>query len=334
MKNKPLLLSIIIVIGVIGFAVLYFSGSSREAGSSEAASQTESFEPTSQPESPEVEFKDEPAARALYEKMIETMRNAESLSYTSTYMWEAKGEEIGHCTYTVWLKKPNFFRVETVGANGSNGGTLVGDGNDLWIFWSGNRPFFSSEERESYEKTRSNVYMTEVTPLGKHSIGHKTGLLGAGMSMPILDPSTFHGYTDSLQAYIDGLTSLGTEKGEDQDCDVIEVSIMKGQRIWQLWLSKQDHLPRKLKEIVHVSYDIIIHEQWSQVAVDASIPTEKFVWQPPEGWQQWRLPSPEELLLKPGQDAPDFELFAADDTKIKLSDYRGKIVWLYIWRAG
>jgi hypothetical protein len=28
-------------------------------------------------------FKDEPAARALYEKMIETMRQAESLSFTS-----------------------------------------------------------------------------------------------------------------------------------------------------------------------------------------------------------------------------------------------------------
>ena len=335
MKNKPLLLSIIIVIGVIGFAVLYFSGSLRESGYPESTLQSDSPEPASQPESTEVEFKDEPAARALYEKMIETMRNAESLSYTSAYMWEAKGEEIGRCTYTIWMKKPNYFRVETVGTDGSDGGTLVGDGNDLWIFWAGGRPCFSSEERENYEKTKSNVYMTEPTPLAKHSIGHKTGLLGAGMSMPILDPSTFHGYTDSLQAYIDGVTSIGTEKVEDQDCDVIEVSIMKGQRIWRLWLSKQDHLPRKLKEIVHVSYDIIMHEQWSQVTINSEIPTDKFVWTPPEGWQQWRLPSPEELLLKPGQVAPDFELLAADGvSKIKLSDYRGKIVWLYIWRAG
>jgi len=46
------------------------------------------------------------------------------------------------------------------------------------------------------------------------------------------------------------------------------------------------------------------------------------------------MPDPEELLLKPGTPAPDFELLAADGSKIKLSDFRDKIVWLYIWRAG
>ena len=33
---------------------------------------------------------------------------------------------------------------------------------------------------------------------------------------------------------------------------------MKHQRSWYLWLSKRDHLPRKLKEIVRVSYDLVI----------------------------------------------------------------------------
>jgi outer membrane lipoprotein-sorting protein len=324
MKTRTFL-SIIIFAGLIIFLPFTIYGHTEQSEADQTSTDTKS---------PEVEFKDEPAARALYEKMIETMRAAESLSYTSAYMWEAKGEEIGRCTYTIWMKKPNYFRVETVNSKGNSGGTLVGDGNDLWIFWSGERPFFSSEDRESFEKTRSNVYMTEPTPLAKHSIGHKTGLLGAGMSMPILDPSTFHGYTDSLQRYIDGITSIGAEKVADEDCDVIEVSIMKGQRIWRLWLSKENHLPRKLRQVVHVSYDIIMHEQWSEVTVNAEIPTEKFVWKPPEGWQQSRLPIPEERLLKPGQEAPDFELLAADDTKIKLSENRGKIVWLYIWRAG
>ena len=324
MKTK-IFLAIIVFAGFIIFPPFTVYGHTQQSETDEASAKQKSTE---------MEFKDEPAARDLYEKMIETMRSAESLSYTSAFRWEAKGEEISRCTYTIWMKKPNYFRVETVGTNGSKGGTLVGDGNDLWIFWSGDRPFFSSEDSESYEKTRSNIYMTEPTPLAKHSIGHKTGLLGAGMGSPVFDPSTFHGYTDSLQRYIDGVTGIGTEKVGDEECDVIEVSIMKGQRIWQLWLSKQDHLPRKLKEIVHVSYDIITHEQWSQVTINAEIPTEKLIWTPPEGWQQWRLPSAEERLLKPGQDAPDFELIAADDTKIKLSDYRGKIVWFYIWRAG
>lgn len=232
------------------------------------------------------------------------------------------------------MQKPNHFRLETINSREVECGTLIGDGDFLWIYWPGDRPHFTSEEWESYEKSKSQVYMKEATPPGRHSIGHKTSLLGAGMSMPIIDPSTFHGYTDSLQPYLDGIKMIGTEKVEDQQFDVIEVSFMKGQRIWQLWLSKQDHLPRKLKQIVHASSDIIMNELWTGVAINATIPAEKFAWTPPEGWQQWRLPSPQERLLKPGQGAPDFELASIDGGTIKLSGYYGKVVWLYIWKAG
>jgi outer membrane lipoprotein-sorting protein len=300
----------------------------------EVIKEDEAANTASKDEIPNAVFEDESEARVLYEKMIETMRNAESLSYTSNYRWESKGREIGRCTYTTWMKKPNYFRVETVNSRGVERGILVGDGDYLWIYWPGDRPHFSSEETEDYVKTRSEVYMKEATPLGKHSIGHKTSLLGAGMSMPIIDPSTFHGYTDSLQPYIDWIRGMGTEKVGDEECDVIEVSIMKHQRSWYLWLSKQDHLPRKMKQVVRVAYDIIMHEQWREVTINAEIPTEKFAWVPPEGWQQWRLPGLEERLLKPGQDAPDFELLTADGSKVKMSDYRGKVVWFYIWRAG
>ena len=61
--------------------------------------------------------------------------------------------------------------------------------------------------------------------------------------MPILDPSTFHGYTDCLQQYLDGVKSLGAEKVGTEDCDKIELSIMKHQRSWFLWLSKLFGMP-------------------------------------------------------------------------------------------
>jgi len=277
-------------------------------------------------------------------------------------------------TYQTWLKKPNYFRVEVVRnvrsplerlspptvssvlwipspmspflplavpvlslaekASGPNG-ILIGDGKKLWIYWPQGRPPMTEEEAkdpEASKDARLTCYMTKRTPLGRHSIGHEVCYLG--MSMPVIDPSTFHGYTDSLQRYLDGVKSLGTERIGDEECEKIEVSIMKGQRIWHLWLSKRDHLPRKLKQIVRVSFDLVITEDWSSVTLDAEMPETLFAWKPPEGWTPWKVPEPEERLLKPGTKAPDIKLASADGAPIEMADYRGQVVWLYIWRAG
>jgi outer membrane lipoprotein-sorting protein len=320
--------------------------------------------PEKTPQGPGAAFQDEPDAHALYNRMVEAMRKANSLSYVSRYTWESKGLTLGDCYYRVWLKKPNYFRVETeipaksplekqVGkltdllrsivsapkvetSVPKKGGILIGDGNILWIYWPEGRPQFvrRDEETEADRKSRLSSYMMKPAPLAMHSIGHEVCYLGAPMSMPVIDPSTFHGYTDSLQPYLDGVKSLGEEKVGDEECEKIELSIMKHQRSWFLWLSKNDHLPRKLQQIVRVSHDIIMNEEWSSVTVNADIPDSLFTWKPPEGWTEWKMPKPEDRLLKPGTKAPDFDLASADGSQIKFSDYRGKIVWLYIWRAG
>jgi outer membrane lipoprotein-sorting protein len=276
-------------------------------------------------------FKDDPKAHALYDKMVESMREADTLSFTS----DCSSPGNKGATYTVWLKKPNYFRVETLDRDSAPGGTLIGDGNDLWIYWPGERPFFfKTEERSDYEDTNKKVYMRKHTPVGKHSIGHEVNLLGAGIGMAIIDPSTFHGYTDSLQKYLDGVRSMGVDKINGKPFDVIEVSFMERQRSWYLWLSRRDHLPRKIKQVVRVRTNIIAYERWFDVTINEPITNDLFVWAPPADWERWEMPRLEDELIKPGALTPDFTLASADGGTITLSDYRGKIVWLYIWRAG
>jgi len=276
-------------------------------------------------------FRDEPQARALYEKMIETMRQAESLSYRV----RCGGQGSPRASYTIWMKKPNCFRVESANMRTEQCGTIVGDGDHLWIFWPGECPLLSPEDIDNYEQARHNLYMKKATPLAVHSIGHEILNCGAaGLGMTIINPSTFHGYTDSIQPYLDGARFMGIDKLDGKEYDVIEVSFMKRQRSQYLWLSREDHLPRKLTEIVRVHKDLVKHERWLEVTLNAEMPADKFLWTPPAGWRQWKEPAVDSTLLALGQAAPDFELPLVGGEKVKLSDYQGKIVWLYIWRAG
>ena len=107
---------------------------------------------------------DEPKARTLYKEMIEAIRSAKTLSYESILREEVDGQKWDPWTYKVWMKKPNFFCVETTDKDGANHGILVGDGQYAWSYWPNGRPWFSSEDHDAYKKTRFHVYMKEPAP--------------------------------------------------------------------------------------------------------------------------------------------------------------------------
>jgi outer membrane lipoprotein-sorting protein len=282
-------------------------------------------------------FPDEPAAHQLYQDMVEAMRKATTLSWAGEYRWKSQGKFVTVANYRIWLKKPNYARVETTRVGQKEpSGILVGDGDYFWIYWPQGKFRYGWEKSgnyaEEYEKYQRKFFMKKPTPVGMHSIGHEVfAYLGV---MTILDPSTFHGYTDSLQAYIDGIRSLGTNTIGGEVCDGIEVSFMKHQRSWELWLARKDRLPRKLKQVLQVSVEAIWEQSWSEVAVNAEIPNDRFAWSPPKDWKEWKEPAIEESLLKPGTMAPDLEMAALNGGKLKLSSFRGRIVWLNKWRCG
>jgi peroxiredoxin/outer membrane lipoprotein-sorting protein len=285
------------------------------------------------------EFKGDTEGRALYDQMVKTMHEATSLSFESEYRWESQGKELGHATYRIWLKKPNQFRLEASKFGSDTvSGVLVGDGENLWIYWPDGKPRYmweySGKFADEYEKIRQTCYMTSPTPLGNHSIAHEALYLGVDMAMTILDLSIFHGYSGGLQNNVDGVRHSGTETIDGTKCDVIEVALLANQRTWQFWLSKEDHLPRKLREVVRVEHELNIQEDWTNVALNGEIADDKFVWSPPAEWTQWKTPPMEVGLLEPGTVAPDFELASIDGGKIRLSDFRGKFVWLFKWRVG
>jgi outer membrane lipoprotein-sorting protein len=254
-------------------------------------------------------FAGEPEAHKLYDQMIAAMRKAQSLSYESRYETQGADKRKIACSYQVWLKKPNYFRMQIQSSSGEKGGILIGDGTRLWIFWPNGRPEWANiKETQADQENRFTSYMTKPTPIGKHSILHEAVFLGSGMVFPILDASTFHGHVDSVDRHLDAVRHLGLEMVGGEECDKIEVGLAGFQRTRMLWIAKRDQLPRKLKEVVRLSYDHITHEEWMSVAIDSTIPDSLFEWTPPKNWVQWQLPTEDGSLIKPGALAPDFEL--------------------------
>ena len=205
------------------------------------------------------------------------------------------------------------------------------------VLWPTGRPMFQWEDwgdfARAYEENKFTSFKTKLTPLGKHSISHEMMNAG-GMFLTVFDPSTFHGHTDTLLEILDGVKYAGDEKVNGHDCVVIEVSFAQNQRSWRLAVSKADSIPRKLTAKHDSRGEMTIDEIWSSIAIGTPIPNSRFHWEPPAGWTELKEPPIEAGFLRPGTEAPDFSMTSLDGQTVKLTDFRGKNVWLFKWRIG
>jgi peroxiredoxin/outer membrane lipoprotein-sorting protein len=281
---------------------------------------------------PEMAVEGDVSALYTYRLMHRAFREARSLSFESEYVWEAGGVEIGRSTYRAWLKKPNYARLESRSGDGTKTGVLILDGRAMWIYWPNGRPYIHESDSTANARDGMRSYLRKDASDASHSIARETSVLGTGMSMTILDPSIFHGSPDLLDAFLESVRNAGSGNVDGEVCDVIEASYMRGERTRVFWISRRDHLPRKLEETVRVKRDITVREHWSGVVVNGTIAKDLFLWKPPAGWAEYRLNGLGDGLLRPGSVAPDFDLPLLDGTRFRLSENRGKIVWLSFWR--
>jgi len=231
------------------------------------------------------QFKNDLNARLIYDKMVESIRKAETLYYESECWSETilpgtdkpnYSSEKYKNKYRVWLKKPNLARMECFYTQKEEPYiTLISDGDYFWTFWE-----------PSNDRLR-NVYMRE--PADNYSIV-RDGYYATNQGT-IIDPSLFYGIIyESSQDSIEAVRKAGAEKVGNEECDIIEISSLMNRISRFIWVSKADNLPRRLREEIrdfhHLDREIVYNELWKNVTVNTDIPKDKFTWKPIPSWQR------------------------------------------------
>ena len=70
----------------------------------------------------------------------------------------------------------------------------------------------------------------------------------------------------------------------------------------------------------------------ANAVVEAAVANDLFSWKPPADWVEYRQPTLADGLIPPGSEAPDFTVTLLDGSHFRLSEQRGKAVWLCFWR--
>lgn len=230
-------------------------------------------------------------------------------------------------SYSLAVEKPN--KLAVVMNDGGNGGTYVSDGKQETIFIPATDKYVTDEAPQDLVEAADYAEMA----LSSASVG---GMVAVAMLSD--DPYA------KLTAGVTAMKYIGEEdldgvkahhiQFSSQEVDV-DLWINAGEQplVRKLVpdLSRQIQASRQAKGMKVASF-----AEFSNWAVDAAIPPEKFAFTPPAGvteastlaalFGQQDMPSP---LL--GRPAPPIDLVTIDGGKFNLADHKDKVVVLDFW---
>lgn len=248
----------------------------------------------------------------IVRKWGDAYRNAAALQYTSVVTFSSRSprEKAQRITTKFWGQKPNLMRAEVQTPQPKEDGVMLSDGRIIWEYCP-----------------TLKIYATTPVPEGPFLMqGELYGLRYVPASM-MFHPDPFNALIGDARL----IRYIGTEKIGKENCYRLWRQLSHGVSV--VWLSEDDYLPRRT-----VRYDVrggrhveVYREERSEVAVNTPAAPDKFRFQPPRGWKRHIFPRPEDLLLAPGTEAPDFAALDHTGTEVRLSSQRGKTVVLLFW---
>jgi outer membrane lipoprotein-sorting protein len=249
--------------------------------------------------------------------LVASLAKAESLAGDLDASVHMPNSADDHAFVRLTLKRPLFARYEVRrGKSDASSSTFVADGKQMWFSDSDSKKCWPSAIDEKAKPT-------------------------CPVSTPGFDllvrafydaPAILAGKADApwKAALATAQTSEATLDGEP--CDVVRLESPNGVTI--LSISKKTGLPRRIADDIDEG-GAKLSVTWDVAKIDASTKLEDsaFAFVVPDGYQKTDAPPPPDAdLLAVGTDAPDV---AGDSPtagkRLKLSDYRGKVVLLNFW---
>ena len=251
-----------------------------------------------------------PSVGTVLNRVSSTYRYMKSYRDTATWTRKAGSKEVT-ATVNLAAERPNKYLLEI---KGEKLNTLVfSDGTALVAY----RP-----DRKSYTKTKAPNLLMKADVLGKVDIPSPgariiTALLQGTLRDPDnpLAKSVLDAQIAANQPFGDKFVNVLTFRyDEDHDAKV--------------YITTEDNLIRRVSLMKEGAAEVV--ENHTNIEIDKPIPAEMFAQKVPEGSQLVLnlppLPAPVEVAS--GPPAPDFVIDTADGKRIKLSDYKGKVVLL------